>query len=152
MVWVILLVVVATAVAWWGVYGDGGDESGQSLVEAAILLPVLLLLLLGLAELSLALAEWITFTGVVNECSRTGEYFPGELEVDLYRFEATAAGDIDVWRMTPASPLWGDTGDARQRACIVPNVPTSGCVGYHQHRALLVDWPLMMTDAGCYRG
>lgn len=53
-------------------------ERGSNLVEAAIVLPALLLLLAGVADIGRAFREYIVLTGAAREGARYAVYFPSQ--------------------------------------------------------------------------
>lgn len=54
------------------------QERGSNLVEAAIVLPTLLLLLAGVADIGRAFREYIVLTGAAREGARYAAYFPSQ--------------------------------------------------------------------------
>ncbi|MDQ1301618.1 MAG: hypothetical protein QG637_1540 [Chloroflexota bacterium] len=53
-------------------------ERGSNLVETALALPVLLLLLAGVADVGRAFSDYIILTGAAREGARYGAYFPSQ--------------------------------------------------------------------------
>jgi hypothetical protein len=84
----------------------GREESGQSLVELAVVLPLLLLLLLGIMDFGRAFNYWITETQVASEGARraavnlgsTGtllhDYVRNQIQVGDLRKKATICVDF----------------------------------------------------------
>lgn len=70
-----------------------GDKSGQSLVEFALVLPLLVLLLYGLAEFGFLLYGHVQVTNAAREGARAGSLYLGS------RFHYTAASGEDCWSM-----------------------------------------------------
>ena len=70
-----------------------GDKSGQSLVEFALALPLLVLLLYGLAEFGFLLYGHVQVTNAAREGARAGSLYLGS------RFHYTAASGEDCWSM-----------------------------------------------------
>ncbi len=66
-------------------------ERGSNLVEAAIVLPVLLLLLAGVADVGRAFRAYIVLTAAAREGARYGMYFPSQQALILQRVIDTAA-------------------------------------------------------------
>lgn len=71
------------------------EQSGQSLVELAISLMVIMLLLLGAVETSLAIFQYITIRDAAQEGATYGSFEPGDEDGIKYR-TAAAASDILV--------------------------------------------------------
>lgn len=71
------------------------EASGQSLVELAISLMVIMLLLLGAVETSLAIFQYITIRDAAQEGATYGSFEPGDEDGIKYR-TAAAASDILV--------------------------------------------------------
>lgn len=71
-----------------------GDKSGQSLVEFALILPLLVLLLYGLAEFGFLLYGHVQVTNAAREGARAGSLYLGS------RFHYTAVHGLnDCWSM-----------------------------------------------------
>lgn len=60
------------------------SESGQELVEFALLLPLLLLLLLGIIEFGIAVFAYNTTANVGREVARYGVVHPNQTLIDAY--------------------------------------------------------------------
>jgi Flp pilus assembly protein TadG len=69
----------------------GRQERGSNLVEVALVLPVLLLLLAGVADVGRAFGEYIVLTGAAREGARYGAYFPSQQTLIQDRTLAMAA-------------------------------------------------------------
>ena len=79
-----------------------GERSGQSLVELAISLMVILMLLLGAVEFSLALFQYVTIRDAAQEGAVYGSFTPGDLAGVRYRVAAAAS---DVMVIDPNEPM-----------------------------------------------
>ncbi len=83
-------------------------ERGSNLVEAAIVLPVLLLLLAGVADFGRAFRVYIVLTAATREGARYGMYFPSQQALIQQLVVDTAAesgvylvpGQVTVTRVT----------------------------------------------------
>lgn len=60
------------------------SESGQELVEFALLLPLLLLLLFGIMDFGIAVLKYNTLANVGREIARYGAVNPDYAEIDAY--------------------------------------------------------------------
>lgn len=56
----------------------GRHERGSSLVETALVMPVLLMLLAGVADVGRAFSDYIVLTGAAREGARYGAFFPSQ--------------------------------------------------------------------------
>ncbi|MBN1248698.1 MAG: pilus assembly protein, partial [Anaerolineae bacterium] len=63
-------------------HGRGVSESGQDLVEFALLLPLLLLILLGIMEFGFAVFRYNTVANVGREVARYGVVHPNAPDID----------------------------------------------------------------------
>lgn len=70
------------------------DERGQSLVEMALVLPLLLLLLVGIIDFGRAFNNYIIITNAAREGARYASHFPHYEEgiIDTVQREATDSG------------------------------------------------------------
>jgi hypothetical protein len=74
-------------------------ERGQELVEFALLLPLLLMLLLGIAEFGLAVLAYNSISNISREVARYGVVHPDVDEIEDYIDE-----DLDRWTTGVQTP------------------------------------------------
>ena len=109
-------------------------KRGQAIVETALLLPVLMLLVMGSADLGRVFYYSIAVTNAAREAARQGTYFDPNTSSNLYdgyaQVLANAQGEVptDVTLSLPASaPSHCLTGTPSSWA---PYYPTQGNTGY----------------------
>ena len=83
-------------------------QSGQSLVELAISLMVILLLLLGAVEFSLALFQYVTIRDAAQEGAIYASIEPTDEDGIKYRAQAAASDVVNIDLATVAVSLNGD--------------------------------------------
>jgi hypothetical protein len=85
-------------------------ERGSSLVETALVMPVLLMLLAGVADVGRAFSDYIVLTGAAREGARYGAFFPSQqsliqdrtLQMALDGGVSLVRGNITVTRIPGA--------------------------------------------------
>lgn len=101
-----------SAVCLWPAYR--GKQGGQSLVELAIILPVLILILVGIMDLGRVFYAQIVITNAAREGARYGSMYPMDIAGIKARAIAEAQGagiqispnDVQVsGTVTPGEPL-----------------------------------------------
>jgi hypothetical protein len=107
-------------------------ERGQSLVETALVLPVMLMLLVGIADLAIVYASMITVESGAREAADWGAYRPGNWDAAA---QPTTVGEMERRSCTPARSLTGYAGAADGSDC---TNPTFACDVYLPANALWV--------------
>jgi len=103
--------------------GEAG-ERGSNLVEAALVLPVLLLLLAGVADLGRAFHDYIVLTAAAREGAYFAAYFPDQITMIQDRvLQATNDAGVPVVRsnITVAQTV-GAGGDRSVRVSVARRV------------------------------
>lgn len=108
-------------------------ERGSNLVEAAIVLPALLLLLAGVADIGRAFRDYIVLTGAAREGARYAAHFPSQQ--DLIRDRVLQAASNTGVTLTPSNVvvqrIQGTGADEAIRVTVTHQVATvlGGIVG-----------------------
>ncbi|MBC8061262.1 MAG: pilus assembly protein [Clostridiaceae bacterium] len=88
------------------------NEKGQSLVEFAIILPILLLLLFGIAEFGIMLNSYLTIQNVAREGSRLGIVGGSDVEIiSLIRDTSPNLTDTDMKIILTPVEAYRKSGD-----------------------------------------
>jgi hypothetical protein len=88
-----------------GLRRRGRGERGAVLVEAAIILPVLLLIVLGIVEYSLAFKNSLSITSATRSGARTASAQPRDADFSLHTAEAVRTALAAIDRSSP-QVLW----------------------------------------------
>jgi len=75
---------------WWK--RDGGGERGASLVEFAVIAPLLMVLVFGTVEMGLAFRDRLTVSSAVQAAARIGSVLGTEDAADFATLQAVTAG------------------------------------------------------------
>ena len=73
-------------------HNAGGNESGASLIEFTLLLPLFVVLLFGTIEMGLALRNQLTMSNAVTSSARIGSVLGTDLRSDIAVLDAVEAG------------------------------------------------------------
>jgi Flp pilus assembly protein TadG len=87
---------------------QGRSERGQSLVELALSLVVMLMLLTGAVEMGLALFQYVTMRDAAQEGALYGSIAPDEVEEIKLRAQAAAGDIVALDTGTLTDPASGD--------------------------------------------
>lgn len=108
-------------------------ERGSNLVEAAIVLPALLLLLAGVADVGRAFRNYIVLTGAAQEGARSAAYFPSQqnLVQDRVLQAASDAGVTLARSNVVVTRIQGTGADEAVRVMVMHQTPMllGGVVG-----------------------
>lgn len=85
-------------------YLHHGKQSGQSLVEMAITLTLLITLLAGLVDIGRAFFAWIAIRDAAQEGALYGSINPSDAAGVISRARETAASQVDLTQLTTPAP------------------------------------------------
>ncbi|MGA7098454.1 MAG: TadE/TadG family type IV pilus assembly protein [Acidimicrobiia bacterium] len=126
----------------------GHGERGASLVEAAILIPLLLLLAIGLSEVGFLVVDYLTVTNTAREGARTGaaaaNFDDGTTTADDLILEAVEEAACNL--------TFGSLTEVRIFKADINGDPVPGQINdYSPHSALACDNPAnsLVCDNGC---
>jgi Flp pilus assembly protein TadG len=99
------------------------SSRGQSLVEFALLLPVLLVLTLGVVDLTRIFADWISLIGGVREAALWASEPPNYSDSSRVHDIVLEAGQLDNARLTVSAPTCNNGScDATSTTVLIPFV------------------------------
>ncbi len=94
-------------------------KRGQSLVELAVAMPVVMVLLMGIADLSFVLYAFIQVTAATGQGARAGALYPGDLTQSLATNDANRATVVEeavsnsLGMLPVGSPYFSATTDVQ---------------------------------------
>lgn len=82
--------------------GKGESSRGASLVEAALVFPILILMVMGIMEIGLAFKDYLTVSAISREGARVGALAGDDIEADcaILRGIGSVAAGSDLNRIT----------------------------------------------------
>ncbi|MHB8376312.1 MAG: TadE family protein [Dehalococcoidia bacterium] len=86
-----------------------GSQRGQSLVEFALVMPVLLILVLGIMEFGFAITDQISVTNAARDGARAGALKGGSAAAAITQAQHSASGLISCPLLTPTATYSGGT-------------------------------------------
>lgn len=87
-------------------------QIGQSLVEFALVLPMLMLLIIGIFDVGRAVFIWATLSNAAREGARYGAIYPSD-DLGIYNAMRSKITGVNPW--TVSLTKWCDTGDFNSR-------------------------------------
>ena len=97
------------------------SNSGQSTVELAIMLPLLLLVLIGIVDVALSINAYVTVTNATREAANYAITHPAAAATDVASAATTRVSPLNTANVT-VNTTWYDTGSTVANAW----PPTSG--------------------------
>lgn len=86
---------------------QGKRDRGATLVEFAVIFPLIIVLVMGIAEFSLAFKDWLTISHASREGARAGATAANDITADIQVLaaieQALAGGDLDAITMVRIS-------------------------------------------------
>ena len=85
--------------------GRARQESGATLVEFAILMPLLLLMIIGITEFGLGFKDWLTVANATRQGAAMGAVVENDLDADCNIIEATMNG-MEIAGVSNIQEFW----------------------------------------------